>query len=138
MYPHQQQPFSPHQHSGWPYPMYHYHRGPRRIFWFFLGGLAATLWLKHKEKERCLTERTGAGWWNSKKWHSGEAEGERWREEREKLAKISSQATDTAADVSEAALDTILSTVETLKLKLAEHRKLQQKEDHPADPSHRV
>jgi hypothetical protein len=83
--------------------MYRYHRGPRRIFWFFLGGLAATLWLKGKEKERRAVEwsnEPSRGWWHSRKWQAEETEAEkakleRWKEERERIAQISSQATDT-------------------------------------------
>jgi hypothetical protein len=36
-------------HHDWHYRPYHYRGGPSRILWFALGGLAASLWLKHKE-----------------------------------------------------------------------------------------
>ncbi|KAH8093795.1 hypothetical protein BXZ70DRAFT_949224 [Cristinia sonorae] len=53
-------------------------------------------------------------------------EQERWEkridEEKQKLQNIGRQATDTFADFSEATLDGILSTVEAMKAKLAEHR----------------
>ena len=29
--------------------MHHFHRGPSRLFWFILGGVATAWWIKHKE-----------------------------------------------------------------------------------------
>ncbi|KIY43765.1 hypothetical protein FISHEDRAFT_77702 [Fistulina hepatica ATCC 64428] len=46
----------------------------------------------------------------------------RWQEERERMAAMARQAGDAMAEMSEATLDQVLATVESLKAKLAEHR----------------
>ena len=84
--------------------MYHYRRGPRRFVWFFLGGLAATLWLKGRQKQRHAVEwpeEQSHNWWNFSSRENRPTEQERrerWREERERIAQIGSQATDTVRD----------------------------------------
>ncbi|KAJ7449590.1 hypothetical protein FB451DRAFT_1566921 [Mycena latifolia] len=45
-----------------------------------------------------------------------------WEEEKRKLQAIGQQAEDVMAKLSEATLDSVMSTMEALKLKLAEHR----------------
>jgi len=47
---------------------------------------------------------------------------QQWEEEKEKMWAMGRQAGDTASELSEATLEHVLSTVETLKAKLAEHR----------------
>ncbi|KAJ8453443.1 hypothetical protein ONZ45_g19715 [Pleurotus djamor] len=47
---------------------------------------------------------------------------EKWEEEKERMLELGRQAGDTMADISEATLDSVLSTVEALKSKLTMHR----------------
>jgi len=47
---------------------------------------------------------------------------EQWREEKQKMKAMALQAGDTASEATEATLERILSTVQALKAKLAEHR----------------
>ncbi|KAI0923839.1 hypothetical protein AcW1_006686 [Taiwanofungus camphoratus] len=47
---------------------------------------------------------------------------DRWEEEKHRMQAIGKQATDTVSDLSEATLETLLSTVQALKAKLAESR----------------
>ncbi|PPQ88701.1 hypothetical protein CVT25_009465 [Psilocybe cyanescens] len=51
-----------------------------------------------------------------------------WDLEKEHLAKISRQATDAMAELTEATLESVLSTAEALKAKLAEHRAQREKQ----------
>ncbi|KZT65618.1 hypothetical protein DAEQUDRAFT_759225 [Daedalea quercina L-15889] len=53
---------------------------------------------------------------------------DRWEEERHRVQQLSKQATDTISELSEATLDSVLTTVQTLKVKLAEARK--EREQH--------
>jgi len=156
-------------------PYHHFRRGPRRLIWFILGGVAATWWMKHKEMrshERYMDcvrrqpvlsasppEMNGDTFQQTQnqsqntpppppsppasrtQW-GGNAEAQyqaptanpmppampfgwsnqQWEEEKEKMWAMGRQAGDTASELSEATLEHVLSTVETLKAKLAEHR----------------
>jgi len=140
--------------------MHHFRRGPRRFVWFILGGLAATWWMKHKEMrthERymgyCLrkpmqsapanhnpdntTKMGGAANPNEGRSSAlppstpvvwGDKE---WEEEKVKMWAMGQQAGDTVSDFSEAALENVLSAVETLKAKLAEHRAQRERQRQP-------
>ncbi|KII87443.1 hypothetical protein PLICRDRAFT_255542 [Plicaturopsis crispa FD-325 SS-3] len=48
---------------------------------------------------------------------------QRWEEDKERMKILGNQAADAMTEISEATLDSVLSTVESLKAKLAEHRK---------------
>jgi len=53
---------------------------------------------------------------------------ERWEEEKEKLADFTLKATDAMADMSESTLDAVLTTIESLKAKISEHRAQREKQ----------
>ncbi|KDR80503.1 hypothetical protein GALMADRAFT_240790 [Galerina marginata CBS 339.88] len=143
--------------------MGHWHRGPSRLLWFFFGGLAATWWIKHKDADRrvfghCMRPPVQAPPTDSaappSPWPqnmsdiprainnippahsspvSAEWESRQWEQEKEHLANISRQATDAMADLTEATLETVLSTAESLKAKLAEHRAQREKQQKVID-----
>jgi len=181
-------------------PYHHFRRGPRRLIWFILGGVAATWWMKHKEMRtherymgHCVrrqpvqpasppemngdtsqqnqnqsqntpppppppASRTQWGGNAEAQYQSPTANptpppmpfgwsNQQWEEEKEKMWAMGRQAGDTASELSEATLEHVLSTVETLKAKLAEHRaereqqrKLfeQQMEEQKKEPRHYV
>ncbi|KAG5647831.1 hypothetical protein DXG03_007755 [Asterophora parasitica] len=124
---------------------WHWHHGPRRLVWFALGAFAATWWIKHKEERRAWTSHcirapvqppvltssnADADPWSARgvtnaingipqevSQHMND-----WSDERQRMAEISASAGDKLAELSEATLDTVLTTVEVLKAKLAEHR----------------
>jgi len=149
-----------HHHGHW----HHFHRGPRRFFWFLIGAGVATFWIKSKEENR---ERAmGMGWWghchrqaiqaapapvqsyeqspahaSARPW--GWRPDERWANGAHPAPRAvasdsaqspiaeggmrsqqetGKQAGDKLVELSEATLDTVLTTVEVLKAKLAEHR----------------
>jgi len=52
----------------------------------------------------------------------------KWDPDREHLEKVSKQAFDTMADLTESTLESVLSTAESLKTKLAEHRTQREKQ----------
>jgi len=125
---------------------HHWHRGPSRIVWFFLGAATATWWIKHKEihgswSTHCirvpiLPSSMPSGPEAPSSWsprniprsinnipsagHQGQSQP--WDEEKERVMAVGQQAGDKLAELSEATLDTVLTTVEMLKTKLAEHR----------------
>ncbi|KZT10082.1 uncharacterized protein LAESUDRAFT_810363 [Laetiporus sulphureus 93-53] len=53
---------------------------------------------------------------------------DRWDEDRQRIQALGKQATDTISELSEATLDSVLATVQNLKMKLAENRA--QREEH--------
>jgi len=53
---------------------------------------------------------------------------QQWDLEKEHIARISRQATDAMVDLTEATLESVLSTAESLKAKLAEHRAQREKQ----------
>jgi len=144
-------PYPPHPSwSGYnPHPMRYARggRGPKRIFWFVLGGLATAWWLRAKDKrearaiegaptDSCHERRWGRGWHDQKQNETN------WEAEREKIKKFGNEASETIIDVTEASLDSVLSAVDTLKKKLAEQRaereKTKQAQTKDEDPPHRV
>lgn len=122
-----------------------------RLFWFIVGAGTATWWMKHHEvpqpqyqvtypdsqkrdkSRECaanqpsvtLTECQRWGWGH--RWGHNKTQAE-WDEDRAKMVALSRQATDTMGEVSEAALDTLLTTVTALKSKLAEVRAQREQE----------
>ncbi|GJJ15223.1 hypothetical protein Clacol_009499 [Clathrus columnatus] len=89
---------------------------PSRFLWFIFGGVAATYWLSKKERLcdfKINHERR-------------QIHDNNWDERRAQLSAFRDQAADSAAEYSEAALDSIATTVEMLKRRLAERRAMQQ------------
>jgi len=152
------------------FPGLYPYRRPHRLFWFVLGGAAATLWLKHKEMYahegrwgHCVrvpmrpppflqssadpantTTSTAPSPENHNQptspqpWVFGnqKAQMQKWEEDKARMLELSRQAGDTMTDLSEATLDSVLSAVETLKLKLAEYRtQRQQQQQQPRQPA---
>ncbi|GLB41884.1 hypothetical protein LshimejAT787_1004840 [Lyophyllum shimeji] len=135
-----------HPYSHWHGAHWHWHRGPSRLIWFFIGAAAATFWHKHKEAKH------GVGWHphclrapiqppvlsssanpDRRSMHGVSkainnippaelSNSTEWNEEKQRMAELSRSAGDKLAELSEATLDTVLTTVEVLKAKLAEHR----------------
>ncbi|KAF8963417.1 hypothetical protein BDZ97DRAFT_1758673 [Flammula alnicola] len=122
-----------------------WHRGPSRLLWFIVGAATATWWIKRKDADRRIfghckrppiqassgpaSDHPGAfsgsrspfsDWEKRQDWQ--------WEQEKEHLAKISRQATDAMADLTESTLESVLSTAEALKAKLAEHRAQREKQ----------
>jgi len=125
----------------------YFRRGPSRIVWFILGGAAASWWIKHKEMR---THERYMGYCHRKPVYpappastsDGSAANQdvnanaqpgsttmpvvwgnkEWEDEKDRMWAVGRQAGDTMSELSEAALDNILSAVETLKSKLTEHR----------------
>jgi len=158
-------PYPP-QGSYGPYAGYHHGmnfarhgRGPRRFFWFVLGGLAAAWWLRSKDRreyQRSIEasssqadsphhhhhhEHSGHGGWGWG-WQDKKQSEAKWEAEKEKFKKFKTEASDTIIDATEASLETVLGAVESLKKRLAEQRAEREraKEANPNDeePLHRV
>ncbi|KAF8074898.1 hypothetical protein FPV67DRAFT_603475 [Lyophyllum atratum] len=125
-------------------PHWHWHRGPSRLIWFFIGAATATWWIKHKEgrhggsNHHCirapvqppvLSSHSDPDPWSTRRVTRAingippaEVSNNDWDEEKQRVAELSQSAGDKLAELSEATLDTVLTTVEVLKAKLAEHR----------------
>ncbi|KDQ15444.1 hypothetical protein BOTBODRAFT_31775 [Botryobasidium botryosum FD-172 SS1] len=149
-----------HPHSSWsghaPHMQYYRGgRGPSRIVWFILGGLATAWWLRAKDMKRearaiegaapsgsCHERRWGWGWNSSQNEHGQNRNEAQWEAEREKIRKFGNEAGETIIDVTEASLDSVLSAVDTLKKKLAEQRaereRAKQSLPKDDDPPHRI
>lgn len=147
-------------HWHW-HPM-HFRRGPSRLVWFFIGAGSATLLIKHKEASlhsdnkrywgHCfrapiqvppslpnspLQNNTDSSKYpHPQPWGLGD---EQWEADKEKLIAIARQAQDAMADLSESTLDSIITSIEAIKAKLAENRaqreKQQENEQRKQDPS---
>ncbi|KAF8518250.1 hypothetical protein BU17DRAFT_66493 [Hysterangium stoloniferum] len=91
----------------------YYNRGPRRLVWFFLGGVAATLWIKGKDKDHpffgCPTPSAHTSI------RMSDEDKQRWLEGRAHISHLGAKASDTAVDISEAALDGMLVTINVVK-----------------------
>ncbi|KAL0566315.1 hypothetical protein V5O48_015699 [Marasmius crinis-equi] len=93
-----------------------------RIFWFILGAGAATWWSKHHQ----MHYTNSRGFYHHHieappSQPSGVANPQR-EADRERMRDVTRQAGNTVTDMSEASLDMLLTTVESLKEKLAQHR----------------
>jgi len=62
-----------------------------------------------------------------------QAQAQQWEEDKARLLSLSRQAGDTMTHLSEATLDSIVSTVGTLKVKLAEHRAQREQQQKQLD-----
>ncbi|KAF9466054.1 hypothetical protein BDZ94DRAFT_1251991 [Collybia nuda] len=144
---------------------YHWHHGPRRFVWFFIGAATATWWIKAKEAHHgqaswshCIrpplqslpaSPNPDAPWTprdiprtiNSippaESWSDQQSQTKAQIEEKDRMAALGNQAGDKMVELSEATLDTVLTTVEMLKAKLAEHRAEREKqleEDRKRNP----
>ncbi|KAG6909033.1 hypothetical protein DXG01_002307 [Tephrocybe rancida] len=129
-------PFAPNHY--W----YRWHRGPSRILWFALGAITASVWAKHRERTEwngyprlCArppvpqptlsTQAEPTDPWSARgvsRAVNGVPPAQISSDEQKRLAEMSASAGDKLVELSEATLDTVLTTVEVLKAKLAEHR----------------
>jgi len=128
---------------------YFYYR-PHRLLWFILGAGAATWWFKYKDiphrANYCATfgpnSRPLAAW-PSEKSNVNAHEIAHWRPrvhrnwDEHPVDVLSHQAADTAAGITEAALDQVLSVAEALKAKLAEYRTQRQELDEGSEEEQR-
>ncbi|KAF7309699.1 hypothetical protein MIND_00341600 [Mycena indigotica] len=136
-------------HPRFFYPHPRFHTGPSRLLWFVIGAASATWWIHRKEHAnpsnqhhfgRCIrppvpplavepqpNRDTLPPMQNpanrSPPWGYPEAHRARqFDEEKAKLQAIGRQAEDVMTKLSEDALDSVMTTMEALKRKLAEHR----------------
>ncbi|KIK09039.1 hypothetical protein K443DRAFT_84152 [Laccaria amethystina LaAM-08-1] len=157
------------------YHLAHWHRRPSRFLWFFIGAGTATWWILHKDAnsyhrhgffghcrrpqlpppDNGSTMNPDASWptpdsravpRNVPAWGVPFEREAQWdTPDNEKMAHFSRQAVDTATELTEGALESILSTAESLKAKLVAHRahreqqqnlyEQRQPDDQPANPS---
>ncbi|KAG6826303.1 hypothetical protein H0H92_000389 [Tricholoma furcatifolium] len=102
---------------------------PTRLFWFAVGAASALWWEKHRDcHTHCPRSATQNAPVNSSRGVNASIPPMQTSPGLNDLAELGTSAGDKLADVSESTLDTVLSTVEVLKAKLAEHRAERQKE----------
>ncbi|KAF8593172.1 hypothetical protein BDV93DRAFT_264676 [Ceratobasidium sp. AG-I] len=136
-YPHAHGPFNPH-HA--PHPTYiHYNRmcrGPTRVIWFGLGGLA-TYWFvksresrhqtisqgeeKHGDKSCAATWGTGWGNWGDRQIQTRQVQ-QKMEEQQRQMREFKQSAGETIFDMTETSLDSVMASVIALKAKLADQR----------------
>ncbi|KAF8449037.1 hypothetical protein L210DRAFT_3523755 [Boletus edulis BED1] len=116
-----------------PYQHVFLHRGPSRIFWFFIGAGVATWW-HHSSIMRdhraqyfpcVMHRREAAPWkpsWGPDRTPAGWHQQRDWEQDKERLRHIQKRAGETVIDLSESTLDSIVTSAESLKAKLAELR----------------
>ncbi|KAG6854263.1 hypothetical protein C0991_008956 [Blastosporella zonata] len=120
----------------------HFYRGPSRLLWFALGAVTASIWAKEKERaewsgklRHCIrapipqpalsTQTEPVEPWSARgvsRAVNSIPPAEMSSDDQKRLAELRASAGDKLAELSEATLDTVLTTVEVLKAKLAEHR----------------
>ncbi|KAF8338734.1 uncharacterized protein EI90DRAFT_2405375 [Cantharellus anzutake] len=141
MSPNVEPPNFHHYHPYGPYPhwAHHYYRGSwfrhgcHRLFWFALGAGAVTWYFSRKELGHgCCGPREEHHRWrrlrereeHTKGLPAGNDESRssqgNWHEEIERVKRLSHQASNKVAEVTDASLDSVLSAVAALKLKLRE------------------
>ncbi|KAG6895857.1 hypothetical protein C0992_011996 [Termitomyces sp. T32_za158] len=126
-------------YRGW------YH-GPSRILWFTFGAIAASLWARHGDRlERhgihsCVrsteqhvlsTQTEPVDPWSIRgvsRAVNDVAPEHMSNDDKKRLAELGASAGDKLVELSEATLDTVLTSVEVLKAKLAEHRAEREKQ----------
>ncbi|KAK1228854.1 hypothetical protein PQX77_008096 [Marasmius sp. AFHP31] len=101
-----------------------------RLFWFVVGAGAATWWSKHHQQR--WHRDGGSGFYSRHIEASGTAGAnpslnatsgtQQWDADRARLQEVGRQVGDTVTDLSEASLDMLLTTVQSMKEKLAQHR----------------
>jgi len=121
-----------------PYQHVFLHRGPSRIFWFFIGAGVATWWHHssamrdhraqyfpcvmgpHRRVQDPPSEEAAP--WKSDRTPTGWQQQRDWEQDRERLKRLQKRAGETVVDLSESTLDSIVAGAESLKAKLAELR----------------
>ncbi|KAG6821459.1 hypothetical protein H0H93_010183 [Arthromyces matolae] len=130
-----------------PYHHWHWHRGPSRLLWFAFGAITASVWARHRERSEwhghrnchrppiqqppLSTQTEPVDPWSARgvsRTVNGILPEPMSDEDKQRVAEISASAGDKLVEMSEATLDTVLTTVEVLKAKLAEHRAEKEKE----------
>ncbi|KNZ74563.1 hypothetical protein J132_06517 [Termitomyces sp. J132] len=117
--------------------------GPSRILWFAFGAIAASLWTRHQGRvewhshSNCVrppvlsTQAEPVDPWSAhgvSRAVNGIAPETMSSDDKRRLAELGTSAGDKLVELSEATLDTVLTTVEVLKAKLAEHRAEREKQ----------
>ncbi|KAG8728859.1 hypothetical protein FRC11_010073 [Ceratobasidium sp. 423] len=114
-------------------------RGPSRLIWFGLGGLATYWFIQSKERKHQMimnqgddAQRTGHchsawGWghWGDHRREMKDAQQkmeEQQRKFREQFKEFGSLNSDKLADMADSSLDSVLNSVMALKAKIAEQR----------------
>ncbi|KAF8141624.1 hypothetical protein EV363DRAFT_1308604 [Boletus edulis] len=124
-----------------PYQHVFLHRGPSRIFWFFIGAGVATWWhhssimrdhraqyfpcVMHRRIPSDPPPQEAAPWkpsWGPDRTPAGWHQQRDWEQDKERLRHIQKRAGETVIDLSESTLDSIVTSAESLKAKLAELR----------------
>ncbi|KAG7091546.1 hypothetical protein E1B28_010575 [Marasmius oreades] len=97
-----------------------------RFFWFLLGAGAATWWSRHHQghcdgfNHRRRLESSPAP--TAQPSIGANAGADQWEVDRARFREVSRQVGDTVTDMSEASLEMLLTTVQAMKEKLAQHR----------------
>ncbi|CAE6535326.1 unnamed protein product [Rhizoctonia solani] len=115
------------------------HRGPSRLIWFGLGGLATYWYLQSRERKHQMIANQGedaprvghchATWgWGHRGDHRREMKDahqkmeEQQRKVQEQFKEFGQLSSDKIADMADSSLDSVLSSVMALKAKIAEQR----------------
>ncbi|KAG9122644.1 hypothetical protein FRC07_000900 [Ceratobasidium sp. 392] len=133
-------PHPPHP-AGGPGPTHIYYnrgpgfmrRGPSRLIWFGIGGLATYWFIKSKEHRREIAYQNedghkarscawGGGWgWGHHQRDMREIQ-HKMEEERQRMKGFGASASEAIVDLTESSLDSVMASVIALKSKLAEQR----------------
>jgi hypothetical protein len=127
-----------------------------RFIWLIIGAGAATWWTKHKSSRHGSTRNQSPPLSQSHPYNNSAAKGDvqypqgapetssvtgdqqqtqfGWEMENDRIRDISKQAGDTVTELSMATLETLLTTVDTLKAKLAENRARREQEQRGGPP----
>ncbi|TDL24040.1 hypothetical protein BD410DRAFT_133439 [Rickenella mellea] len=130
---------NPHFHGQGYMPYMHYRRGPRRLFWFFLGGAGVFWFMRHRDGNgRSICSRS------DRRIEAGDRPYNYptppatptvpppvvppvYKEERDSIHEVTQNITESISEMSEAALDNALSSIAGLKAKIAESRAWREK-----------
>jgi len=122
-----------------PLHAYRWHYGPSRFLWFCIGAAASAYWMS-RDRHRLWLDRCNRAPIQSPSVPPSSEAGPSYNpqydtragsapwDEGERMLAFSRQAGDKVTELSEATLDSLLSTVEALKAKLAEHRAEREKQ----------
>ncbi|KAJ7600535.1 hypothetical protein C8J56DRAFT_910559 [Mycena floridula] len=119
-----------------PHMFHMYRRGPSRIFWFLAGAGTSAWFMRHPSPRSICGDRNRH---SNAQYHDAPSNAipnhtehpqwsqAQWEQNKEKMTAMREEVTATAGEFSEAALDTILSTLTQLKTKIGESRAQQEK-----------
>jgi len=112
-----------------PYSYSHWHYRPSRFIWFAIGVAAATLWMKRDH----VRDQTGYCYRRAIR-----TDDPHMTSVPQRMPLLSPQAEEKVTELSETTLNSIISTVEALKVKLAEHKAERRKQEEGRQASNVV